>query len=31
MKIVSHKPSHDGAIACIEDGSLNYSIEGEKA
>jgi len=30
MRIVSHKPSHDGAIACIEDATLRYSIEGEK-
>ncbi|MGA9576271.1 MAG: carbamoyltransferase C-terminal domain-containing protein [Terrimicrobiaceae bacterium] len=30
MRILSHKPSHDGAIACVEDASLRYSIEGEK-
>ncbi|HBN7908806.1 carbamoyltransferase C-terminal domain-containing protein [Pseudomonas aeruginosa] len=30
MRIVGIKPGHDGAVALIEDGTLVYSIEGEK-
>lgn len=30
MRILGFKPGHDGAIALIEDGTLAYSIEGEK-
>ncbi len=30
MRILGIKPGHDGALALIEDGTLVYSIEGEK-
>lgn len=30
MRIVSYNPGHDGAVACIDDGRLSFSIEAEK-
>ena len=30
MRILSYNPGHDGAVACIEDGRLLFSIEAEK-
>jgi hydroxymethyl cephem carbamoyltransferase len=30
VRILSYNPGHDGAIACIEDGRLLFSIEAEK-
>lgn len=30
MRILALKPGHDGAIACLEDGVLRFSIEAEK-
>jgi hydroxymethyl cephem carbamoyltransferase len=30
LRILSYNPGHDGAVACIEDGRLVFSIEAEK-
>ncbi|NUS15360.1 MAG: proline dehydrogenase [Streptomyces sp.] len=30
MRILSMKPGHDGAVACITDGVLDFAFEGEK-
>jgi predicted NodU family carbamoyl transferase len=30
VRILSYNPGHDGAVACIEDGRLLFSIEAEK-
>lgn len=30
MNILSFNPSHDGAVACVKDGRLLFSIEAEK-
>lgn len=30
MRILSYNPGHDGAVACIENGRLLFSIEAEK-
>lgn len=30
MRILSYNPGHDGAVSCIEDGRLIFSVEAEK-